>query len=230
MFEYPKSNITESFRALRTNLDFYVRGGQKKVILVTSCIEGEGKSFVSLNLAMSYAQLGRKTILVGFDMRKPISYFEELNESQEGLSSYMINKIGLEDIIIKSPQDKLDYILSGILPPNPGELIALEKTEELLTKLKNDYDIIVLDTTPLAQVSDAFLLMNHAELKIIIARYNMTLKKVFSLIMKDLELKKVGNVCIVLNDNRFYSDQYGYGYGYYSKGKIKNGKKRNHRS
>jgi capsular exopolysaccharide synthesis family protein len=196
------------------------------VILVTSCIEGEGKSFVSLNLAMSYAQLGRKTILVGFDMRKPKAYFEGQEESQEGLSSYMINKVGLEDIIIKSPQDKLDYILSGILPPNPVELIALEKTEELLTKLKNDYDIIVLDTTPLAQVSDAFLLINHAELKIIIARYNMTLKRVFSLIMKDLELKNVGNVCVVLNDNRFYSDQYGYGYGYYGKGKIKNGKKR----
>jgi capsular exopolysaccharide synthesis family protein len=226
MFEFPKSNIAESFRALRTNLDFYVRGGQKKVIVVTSCIEGEGKSFVSQNLAMSYAQLGRKTILVGFDMRKPKTYFEDQEEPQEGLSSYMINKIGLEDIIRKSPQEKLDYILSGILPPNPVELIALEKTEELLTKLKNDYDIIVLDTTPLAQVTDAFLLMNHAELKIIIARYNLTLKRVFSLIMKDLELKNVGNVCVVLNDNRYYSDQYGYGYGYYGKGKIKNGKKR----
>ena len=77
MFEFPKSNIAESYRALRTNLDFYVRGGQKKVIMVTHVIEGEGKSFVALNLAMSYAQFGRKTILVDFDMRKPKSYFQD---------------------------------------------------------------------------------------------------------------------------------------------------------
>jgi capsular exopolysaccharide synthesis family protein len=227
MFEFPKSNIAESFRTLRTNLDFYVRGGHKKVIMVTSCLEGEGKSFVALNLAMSYAQLGRRTILLDFDMRKPNTYFKEHEEeSQEGLSSYMINKANLEDIIIKSPNDKLDYIIAGILPPNPVELIALEKTEKLLTRLKDDYDIIVLDTTPLAQVTDAYLLIDHAELKIIIARYSYTLKNVLSLITKDLQNKNIGNVCIVLNDNRFYRDQYGYGYGYYSKGSRKKGGKR----
>ena len=135
-----------------------------------------------------------------------------------GLSSYLIDKTTLEDIIIKSPHDKLDYIISGIIPPNPVELLALEKTELLFTRLNDDYDIIVVDSTPLAQVTDAYLLIDRAELKIIIARHNFTLKKVFSLIMKDLELKKVSNVCVVLNDNRIYSDQYGYGYGYYNKG------------
>lgn len=224
MFEFPKSNIAESFRALRTNLDFYLRGGQKKVIMVTSCLEGEGKSFVSLNLAMSYAQLGRRTILIDFDFRKPKTYFKAEDESQEGLTSFMINKVKLEEIIIKSPHDRLDYIPSGIIPPNPVELIALEQTEKLFTRLKDDYDIIVLDTTPLAQVSDAYLLIDHAELKIIISRYRYTLKNVLSLIMKDLELKKISNVCIVLNDNRFYSDQYGYGYGYNNDGR-KNKKK-----
>jgi capsular exopolysaccharide synthesis family protein len=221
MFEFPKSNLAESFRALRTNLDFYVRGGHKKVIMVTSCLEGEGKSFVSLNLAMSYAQLGRKTILIDFDFRKPKKYFKEQEESLEGLSSYMINKTELKDIIVKSAHDKLDYIPSGILPPNPVELIALEQTERLFTMLKDDYDIIVLDTTPLAQVTDAYLLIEHAELRIIIARYRYTLKNVLSLITKDLEQKHISNVCIVLNDNRFYSDQYGYGYGYYNKGRKK---------
>ena len=85
MFEFPKSNIAESFRTLRTNLDFYVRGGHKKVIMVTSCIENEGKSFVALNLAMSYAQLGRRTILLDFDLRKPQSFFKEYDESQDRL-------------------------------------------------------------------------------------------------------------------------------------------------
>ncbi len=230
MFEFPKSNVAESFRALRTNLDFYVRGGHKKVIMVTSCLEREGKTFVALNLAMSYAQLGRRTILVDFDLRKTESYFGEKEESKDGLSSYMINKANLEDIIKKSPHEKLDYIHSGILPPNPVELIALDKTEILLNKLKEEYDIIVLDTTPLAQVTDAYLLVDHAELKIIIVRQNFTLKNVLSLIMKDLSQKKVGNVCIVLNDNKLYYDQYGYGYGYNNKGRSgkdrKKGKRR----
>jgi tyrosine-protein kinase Etk/Wzc len=217
MFEFPKSTIAESFRALRTNLDFYVRGGHKKIIMVTSCFEGEGKSFIALNLAMSYAQLGRRTILIDFDLRKTKTYFAEKPESPEGLSSFMINKSEIQDIIIKSPHEKLDYIPSGILPPNPVELLALDKTEELFANLKNEYDIIVLDTTPLAQVTDAYLLVNHAEIKIIVTRQGSTLKSVFSLIMKDLHLKNIRNICIVLNDNRYQLDQYGYGYGYNNK-------------
>ncbi len=217
MFEFPKSNIAESFRALRTNLDFYVRSGQKKIILITSCFENEGKSFIALNLAMSYAQLGRKTLLVDCDLRKPKIYFREQEESQEGLSSYMIDKAEIEEIILKSPHPKLDYIIAGILPPNPVELLALDKTEKLLARLRSVYDIIVLDTTPLAQVTDAYLLINHSDLNIITARHGQTIKNVFSLVMKDLFQKKINNTCIVLNDNRIYRDQYGYGYGYYNK-------------
>jgi tyrosine-protein kinase Etk/Wzc len=225
MFEFPKSTIAESFRALRTNLDFYVRGGQKKVILVTSCIEGEGKSFVAQNLAMGYAQLGPKTILIDFDLRKSKAYFKEGEESQEGLSSYMINKTTLKTIIRKSPHEKLDYILAGIVPPNPIELIAMKQTEMLLTELKNEYDIIVLDSTPMAQVTDAYLLIEHADIKIIITRQDYTLKNVFSLIMKDLINKNISNICIVLNDNKHFKDQYGYGYGYYSKRRKKTSEK-----
>jgi capsular exopolysaccharide synthesis family protein len=214
MFEFPKSNIAESYRALRTNLDFYVRGGQKKVIMVTSSMEGEGKSFIALNIAMSYAQLGRRTILLDFDMRKRKIFFDEQVEAKEGLSSYLINSANLQDIIIKSPHENLDYIISGVIPPNPTELMALDKTEKLIAQLKNDYDYIVMDTTPLAQVTDAYLLINHAEVKVMVARYNFTIKKVFSLVMKDLSQKKIDHVCIVLNDNRYNRDQYGYGYGY----------------
>lgn len=226
IFEFPKSNIAESFRALRTNLDFYIRGGHKKVILITSCFENEGKSFVSRNLAMSYAQLGRKTILVDFDLRKPKQYFSNNDEFEVGLSSYMINKNGLEDIIIKSPHEKLDYIPAGILPPNPVELIALEKTEMLIAELKNDYDIVILDSTPLAQVTDSYLLVNLSEINVIVSRQNVTLKNVLSLIIKDLKQKNIDNICIVLNDNKYYRDQYGYGYGYYGKKGFFNMKKR----
>jgi capsular exopolysaccharide synthesis family protein len=214
MFEFPKSNIAESYRALRTNLDFYVRGGQKKVIMVTSSMEGEGKSFIALNIAMSYAQLGRRTILLDFDMRKRMIFFDEKAESKDGLSSYLIDHSNLQDIIIKSHHANLDYIISGVMPPNPTELMALDKTEKLITQLKNDYDCIVMDTTPLAQVTDAYLLINFAEVKVMVARYNHTIKKVFSNVMKDLKQKNIDHVCIVLNDNRLNRDQYGYGYGY----------------
>ncbi len=217
MLEFPKSNIAESFRALRTNLDFYVRGGQKKVIMVTSCLENEGKSFISLNLAMSYAQLGRRCILVDFDLRKSKSYFTNNEKVLIGLSSYLIDKVDLKDIIIKSPHDKLDYIQSGILPPNPTELMSLENTEKLIKELKNYYDIIILDTTPLGQVTDAYTIINHAEVLILISRQHMTLKYVFSEIIRDLRQKNIDKFCIVLNDNKLYYDQYGYGYGYYNK-------------
>jgi capsular exopolysaccharide synthesis family protein len=217
MFEFPKSNIAESYRALRTNLDFYVRGGQKKVIVVTSSIEGEGKSFVSMNIAMSYAQLGRRTILLDFDMRKRKVFFDEEAESKEGLSSYLINNVGLHDIIIKSPHENLDYIPAGVLPPNPTELMALVVTEKLIAHLKNEYDYIIIDTTPLAQVTDAYLLINFADVKVIVARYNYSIKKVCFLVLKDLKQKNIDHVCIVLNDNRYNRDQYGYGYGYKNK-------------
>jgi capsular exopolysaccharide synthesis family protein len=217
MFEYPKSNIAESFRALRTNLDFYVSGGHKKVIMVTSSIEGEGKSFIAQNIAMSYAQLGRRTILLDFDMRKRKIFFDETAESKEGLSSYLINKVTLSEIIIKSPHENLDYIHAGVLPPNPTELMALDITERLLVQLRQNYDYIILDTTPLAQVTDAYLLINHADVKIVVARYNYSVKNILGMVMKDMKQKNIDHVCIVLNDNRYNQDQYGYGYGYAGK-------------
>lgn len=224
VFELPNSSIAESYRTLRTNLEYYVRGGHKKVIMVTSCIEGEGKSFNALNIAMSYAQLGRKTIILDFDLRKHSTYFNSQSENLIGLTSYLINKANLEDIIIKSPHEKLQFISSGPIPPNPVELIALEKTHKLINQLKDEYDYIIIDTPPLAQVTDAYLLIEHADVKVIIARYDYTLKRIFSFIMKDLQNKNIDNVCVVLNDNKVFRDQYGYGYGYNKdkKGKSKN--------
>ncbi len=217
VFEHPKSGISESYRALRTNIEYQFRGVPHKVILITSCIEGEGKSFNALNLAMSYAQLGRKTILVDFDLRKPSGYFGKAQESLTGLSSWYTERVSLDEIILHSPHERLDFIESGPIPPNPMELIATDKTETLISQLRSSYDCIVFDTTPLAQVSDAYLLMDHSDIKIVIARYNHSLKKVFTLIMKDLKLKNIANLCVVLNDNRVTNDQYGYGYGYNKK-------------
>jgi capsular exopolysaccharide synthesis family protein len=217
VFEYPKSPIAESYRVLRTNLDFTMKGGSHKVVMVTSCIAGEGKSFNALNVAMSYAQLGRRTLLINFDLRKHSSYFNKQDENSSGLSSFLIKKVMLKDIILKSPDEKLDYINSGPIPPNPAELIALDETKRMISNLKDQYDYIIIDTPPLAQVTDGFLLMEMSDLKVIIVRYNYSKKKVISMVLKDLKHKKIDDVCLVLNDNRIKSDQYGYGYGYNKK-------------
>lgn len=212
--EYPKSRISEAYRALRTNIEYRFKDKPRKVILVTSCIEHEGKSFNALNLAMSYAQLGRKTVLVDFDLRKPTGYFAETDLNTIGLSSYLMNAADLQEIIQRSPHHKMDYIPTGTLPPNPIEMLASDETRDFINLLKEQYDHVIIDSAPLAQVSDAYLLIDYADIRIVIGRYNYTLKKVFHMIMGDLKEKNIDNVCVVLNDNKFYSDQYGYGYGY----------------
>jgi tyrosine-protein kinase Etk/Wzc len=168
---------------------------------------------------MSYAQLGKRTILLDFDLRKQNSYFNKQEEISLGLSSYLIKKSILKDIITKSPDDKLDYISSGPIPPNPAELLAQDETKKMISELKNQYDYIIIDSPPLAQVTDGFLIMESSDLKVIIVRCNYSKKKVLSMVLKDLQHKNIDNICLVLNDNRIKSDQYGYGYGYNKKGK-----------
>jgi tyrosine-protein kinase Etk/Wzc len=217
MYESPTSSIAESFRALRTNLDFYLRGRAKNVILITSSIEGEGKSFNAMNIAMSYAQMGKKTMLIDMDLRKVTNYFKIDEDQRDGISSYLINKVELEEIINKSPHEKLDYINSGPIPPNPAELLATDALRELFEILKKTYDYIIVDTPPLAQVTDGLLIMAHTDIKVIVARYNYSKKKILSIVLKDLRQKNIENVCLVLNDNKNNQEQYGYGYGYNKK-------------
>ncbi|MGD9930650.1 MAG: GumC family protein [Mangrovibacterium sp.] len=214
VFDYPNSTLAESFRTLRTNIEYQFRNESRKVILVTSCIAGEGKSFTSLNLAMSYALLGRRTLLVDYDLRKAGAYFKDHEEIKVGLCDWYSNGTSSKSIIGHSPYKNLDYIKSGMIPSNPTELLALDKTQLLFDHLKNVYDCIILDTSPLALVSDTYQLMDYADIKIVIVRYNFSIKNVFAMIMKDLKQKGITNVGIVMNDNRVYGEQYGYGYGY----------------
>ncbi|MBI9063789.1 MAG: polysaccharide biosynthesis tyrosine autokinase [Marinilabiliaceae bacterium] len=214
LYELPGNLVTESFRALRTKLEYQFMNMPHKVIMITSSIEGEGKSFNALNLAMSYAQLGHRTLLINYDLRKSTQYFSHEENTFKGLYSWYAEEVGHEDIIRSSPYENLDYIQTGHLVPDPAKLMSLKNTELLLKQLKAMYNCIILDTSPFAQVNDAYLLMDYADIKIVIARYNYTIKKVFAFIMKELKQKNISNVGIVMNDNNVYSDQYGYGYGY----------------
>lgn len=210
--DYPKSSISESFRTVRTNLQIMSRGISKQVILVTSSGSGEGKSFVSTNLASVFALLGKKTVLIGFDLRKPAIYQELGLNNLIGISSYLSNRAVLEDIIQPTRIENLDFIPAGPVPPNPIELIGSNVTKNLIFKLKEIYDYIIIDTAPIGVVTDAYFLMNYADLNIYIVRQNVTIKEMFGNTLKSLENNKITNLAILLNDVYLKSRAYAYGY------------------
>ncbi|HRY99454.1 MAG TPA: polysaccharide biosynthesis tyrosine autokinase, partial [Bacteroidales bacterium] len=218
--ENPKSSVSESFRLVRTNLHYMAQGKGKQVILITSTMVGEGKTFVSMNLASIFALYGKKTLLMGFDLRKP-KIFHDLNLSNsKGLSSYLIGRHSLEEVIQSSPLEHLDVILGGPVPPNPAELIASERTGALFQELKEIYDYIIIDSPPVGLVTDAFLLMEHSDVKVFVVRQNFTHRKVFSSIIRDVQGRRIPDLCVLVNDVKVgrrqygYSYSYGYGYGY----------------
>ena len=210
----PRDKTAETFRTLRTNINFAVTSNPQKTILVTSCLSGEGKTFNSLNIAAAYAQTKKKTILLNFDLRKAHSIISKADNTN-GLSLYLSGETSLEEIIQKTDIQSLDYINSGPISPNPLELMENENTTKLFDFLKKNYEFIIIDTPPIAQVSDAFALIGYANLNLIVTRYNVTKKKLLRLVLGELKIKNIKNVYIILNDNKLVSEQMGY--GYYSK-------------
>jgi tyrosine-protein kinase Etk/Wzc len=219
--DFPMSPTAESIRAIRTNFQFVVNGQGKNTFLFTSSIQGEGKSFSTLNTALSLAMYKKKTILLNFDLRRPkLQDYLGVN-SEIGLSSYLSGNIQLEDIILKTKYDYLDTISAGAIPPNPMELIASEYTKTLFRELKQKYDYILIDSPPIGMVADALLLIEFADVTIFVVRQGYTPKKVFSQLMENLEKRNINhNLNIVLNDismdrrHQPYSYGYSYGYGY----------------
>jgi len=214
-----RSAIAEAYRSIRTTLEFYPTEENCKTILVTSSIPGEGKSFCATNLAISYAQLGKKTIILEFDMRKPALHKTlGIENNKKGLlSRFLINdKENSKNGLIERTQiQNLDVIFAGDIPPNPVELIAGEKTHLLFSQLKQLYDIIIIDTPPIGLVTDAIILSSYADINLIIARHNVTPLKTITEILDDSNIKKMKNINILINAlpvKRFgYSYKYGYG-------------------
>jgi capsular exopolysaccharide synthesis family protein len=232
--DYPMSLTSESIRAIRTNMQFLASEKEKHIILVTSSIMNEGKSFTSLNLALSLALYNKKTVLINFDLRKP-KIQEYLGiESEKGLSLFLAGNAELEEITCQTRFENLDAIMAGVIPPNPMELIAGERTKLLFDELKTKYDYIVIDSPPLGMVADAMLLIKYSDINIYVVRYNHTYKRVLSQVTANLKKRGIFNLNIVLNDVRvknsrrsysYYSYNYGYGYGYQSGENPTNGKK-----
>lgn len=213
---FPKSHIAESFRLMRTGLNYFVEKNENSVLLVTSTIGQEGKSFISGNFATSIANTNKKTILLGFDLRRPKTV-EGLKVHYEfGISTYLSNQASLEDVIQKTDIENLDVITSGPIPPNPSELISSNKTNELVSILKEKYNYVIIDTPPIGLLSDTYKLLELADLNIFVIRQNHTPRKEFLSIIRELKIRNIKKLCIVINNIPLVKHNK-YGYQYYEK-------------
>lgn len=206
----------ELFRLIRTNLKFIIPANTKSpVILVTSCINGDGKSYVSSNTALSLAMLGKKVALVGMDIRKPmLAVYFNLN-TKGHLTDYLAEpEVALDDIIVPSGEHpNLDLIPCGTIPPNPAELLQSERVEQLFEELRKRYDYILVDTAPLAMVSDTYQLDRISDMTLFVCRYKYTPSDMIDYINNVIEQKRMHNVACVLNGVKSANAGYGYGYG-----------------
>ena len=213
-----KSMIAESFRSLRTNIQYLAADKEKKIITVTSSVGGEGKTFTTMNLAAIFALSGHKTILIGGDLRKPKLHEDFKLDPTKGLSSYLINKSTLEEVIENTEIERLHVISSGPTPPNPAELLDSPKMKDLIKELNKVYDYVIIDTPPIGLVTDGVILMQHADVNLYIVRHNYSKTKALNIINNLYSQKQVKNVHIIINDFKHsgygYGYEYGYGYGY----------------
>jgi capsular exopolysaccharide synthesis family protein len=216
VLDRPKSIIAESFRGIRSNLQYIFKDNSKssKVILITSSVSGEGKTFCAINFSFILASSNKKTILIGADLRKPKMYDKlDLNTSV-GLSTYLADAATLDGVIQKTKHDNLDVITAGEIPPNPAELLMSKKVELLIEQLKKQYDFIVFDTPPIGLVSDSMAITKFSDVVFFIVRQNYS-KKDYLLQLDELyREKKIENVVLLFNDVTQNNFGYGYGYGY----------------
>ena len=211
----PKSAIAEAFRTIRTNLQYYGHGDGCKTILITSSVGGEGKSFVTLNLAGIIAMQQQKVVVLGLDLRKPKLFNDFGWKNDMGASNYLVGAQTLDHVIRKTDNPFLDIIISGPTPPNPAELLSKPLMGEMLTELKKRYDFIVIDTPPIGVVSDAFILLNQSDVNLYVVRQGYS-RLEFLKTLDDLYTDgKIPNASIVLNDSDFSTGSgYGHHYGY----------------
>ncbi|THH39288.1 GumC family protein [Neolewinella litorea] len=213
-----RNGAAEAFRLLRTNLGFLLPSEQSSVILVTSSVSGEGKSFIATNLSAALALSKKRVVVVGLDMRKPrlaeMVTDEAVDHKAVGLSNYLIGKSSYEDIIRPTSQEGLHLITSGPLPPNPAELLMEGRMTNLVHRLRQEFDVVILDAPPVGIVTDGLLMKDLVNLTLFVARINVTPKKSAGYINEMVEAGKLPRVNLVINGIDPKSS-YGYGYGYY---------------
>ena len=217
VYQEPRSEYTEAIHALRTNLSFLSLAGNKKLLLVTSSSQSEGKSTISVNLAITYAQSGKRVLLIDADIRNPSLYkYLARPKDSVGISNTLINEIDFYDVVQKSILGIIgfDYLPGGDIPPNPVQLLESDKMRELLETCQHIYDLVIIDTPPIGYFSDALLLARHADVVALVSRYNKTSRKE---LLTSIDLLKRTNATalgVILNGVPIGAQSvYGY-YGY----------------
>ncbi len=230
-----RGHLAESLRSLRTKLTYFKTQSNHQVLMISSSLPGEGKSFISVNLGLSYSLINNKVVLVGGDLRKPTLHKMFNMSMKKGLSSYLNNSSKLDEVVYATEYDNLYILPSGAIPPNPSELLEGTRMTTLVEELKQKFDIVIFDTPPLGLVSDAEIIARHCDVHMFVVRYNYTPKEVvenvlekakatglfrqFSVIFNGIKPKGLGKYGYSYGN--YYA--YGYnGYGYYGSTKNRN--------
>lgn len=217
----PKSIISESFRAIRTNLQFIAKADESKLMAITSTISGEGKTFCTINLSGIIAMSGKKVIILDLDMRRPKIHAGFGVNNDKGMSTILIDKDDIKSCIHHSELTNLDFITSGPIPPNPSELIISGKLDDIVAELKKDYDLVVLDNPPIGLVSDAMEMLKKADYPIYVFKSEYSRKNFINNLNKLIGENGIKKLSIILNGvdytNKFYSYGYNYNYSYGNK-------------
>ena len=223
--ENKNTTMDEIFRSLRSNLMFMLKESQK-VILITSTISGEGKTFCAANLATSFAILGKKVLLCGMDIRKPaLNKLFSLSDKEHGLTQLLRkDTVTLQDLeaqtLNSGVNDNLDILLSGPIPPNPTELLARPVFEQIIQLMEEKYDYVILDTAPVGLVTDTIHIVKHADVSVYVCRADFTPKSALNVLNTLSKEGKLPNACIVINGIDMSRRKYGYYYGYGRYGKY----------
>jgi capsular exopolysaccharide synthesis family protein len=221
VFENPKSNLAESFRDLRTNLEFMLTSQQGKVISIHSISPGDGKSFSSVNLASILAMNDNKVLLIGADLRKPKLHKIFELDNKQGLSTFLIGHHTLEEVIFPTMIENLALLPSGPIPPNPAEILSKPAMKTLIDELQTQYDYIIIDNAPAAVVTDGIIVGRLSDLNVFILRYGVSRKHQLEMINEFANRKKVNHLGLVVNDIKSNSFGYTY-YRYYEYGAYQN--------
>ena len=218
----PRSSYAEMLRAIRTRIEFVLRRKEKMVICITSTESGDGRTFLSTNLAALYGMTGKKTLLVDLDLRKPNIHTKLGLENGLGASNYLIGDCEAEDIFIRNTPFGFDFVRAGTIPPNPGELVHTDKLVETIRKAREEYDYIIIDTSPIGLVPDAYAIIEQSDLCLFVIRCMQTNKAFCKQTLEQMSevVDTPEKVQLVLSDiptegRHSYGSGYGYGYGGY---------------
>ena len=210
--EDPKSPISEAYRSLRTSLTYYNSKKDCKVILVSSTGPGEGKTTTIANLAITYANLGKKTLLIDSDLRKPVIHDIFKVDKTPGLTSLLCSDSKFQDIIKKTDTENLDIVTSGVIPPNPSELLDSESMVEFIDKAKKIYDVVLFDSPPLIAVTDAYVLLKNIDEFLLVVRAGVTERGGLERVLAAVKHSNINLTGTVLNA---VTEKHSYGAGYY---------------